>query len=494
MRHILFSAVCATSLFFVPDAQSVEYSITSGSLTSTETNESLDLTGHFDLVSARGIDGIAGYFLRGFDLRTGNDTYLPKIRTEYDGLAPVDILTLANPIFLDDGRFDSFLLRAGGELIDVQEDIVTFRSFEFLMEDSSQSSVVGTLFDASYPVRIQVAGSLFQVDQSYRVRRDGCTQNEPPDTGVIIYTQLTSGASGSLTLIGDGLSEITFIGAEISLVSPSVSIAPLLDGAAGTLPTLEELNIAAPDGADIEFDENGVFSIESTGPITVLGGAFPDLPGLTVIRIISLEQITFVGSFTFPTNTRLELVSSTIELSGTIDNSEVTPPSPCNVITFTGLFPIQPAARTRLATFALSASAADPVEIDVLPGSNRNRIRIDSRRRIRVELLASESLDLRDVDPNSLRLGPAEARPSNRKFGRLNLKWGRSSRSARRLVRAFEVRDLGLAYGDTELCLVAQTYDGRTLLGCDQIDTVPTARRTRPQRAAGTKMNRFLRR
>jgi hypothetical protein len=39
----------------------------------------------------------------------------------------------------------------------------------------------------------------------------------------------------------------------------------------------------------------------------------------------------------------------------------------------------------------------------------------------------------------------------------------------RDLVTYFLVRDAEIAYGDTEICLVARTLDGELLEGCDDI-------------------------
>jgi hypothetical protein len=43
----------------------------------------------------------------------------------------------------------------------------------------------------------------------------------------------------------------------------------------------------------------------------------------------------------------------------------------------------------------------------------------------------------------------------------------------RDLFAAFKLSELGIAYGDTELCLTAATNEGVTLEGCDAIETLP---------------------
>jgi hypothetical protein len=38
------------------------------------------------------------------------------------------------------------------------------------------------------------------------------------------------------------------------------------------------------------------------------------------------------------------------------------------------------------------------------------------------------------------------------------------------LLAFYPLREAGVAYGDTEICLVAQTRDGELLEGCDRLD------------------------
>jgi hypothetical protein len=39
----------------------------------------------------------------------------------------------------------------------------------------------------------------------------------------------------------------------------------------------------------------------------------------------------------------------------------------------------------------------------------------------------------------------------------------------------FDVREAEIAYGDEEVCLVAETRDGEILEGCDAIETLPAS-------------------
>ena len=173
----------------------------------------------------------------------------------------------------------------------------------------------------------------------------------------------------------------------------------------------------------------------------------------------------------------------TIEIPGGVDRPVLTPG--CSAIVFDGLLPIHPAEKIELGTFSITASAATQVEIDVLPRRDRNKLRLGTRQRIWVALLGSEDLDVNDVDPSTLRLGPAEAEPLTRRFGSplsFLMKINRDGERHRDLLTIFDLRKLGVAYGDTELCLSAQTYSGVTLEGCDRIDAKPAQPKRRTKR------------
>jgi hypothetical protein len=93
---------------------------------------------------------------------------------------------------------------------------------------------------------------------------------------------------------------------------------------------------------------------------------------------------------------------------------------------------------------------------------------------VNVVLFGSEEFDVGNVDRDSLRLGPAGAKPIER-FGRAFV-FGRKDLNHdghRDLFAVFQLSELGLAYGDRELCLTAETLGGRVLEGCDEIDTMP---------------------
>jgi hypothetical protein len=275
-------------------------------------------------------------------------------------------------------------------------------------------------------------------------------------------------------------------GAELILLNPesvfgesavATSISLVAAPAVLASPTLEELNISAPDGAEILFDDDGVLTVESDGAITLFG-PLPDIPGLTEVRIVAGGDIVVTEDFEFRPDISLSLrTDAMIDIEG--DLIAPLPREECYVAGLIGLMRLVPAETTVLGTFSITASAATQVEIDVSPGRKSSRLRLGSRDRVRVALRGSDDLDVRDVDPETLRLGRADAQPIAGPRGP-RVKITRVNRERRRdLLTVFDVRELGVAYGDTELCLHAQTYSGVTIEGCDRIDTAPRGRRSR---------------
>jgi hypothetical protein len=234
------------------------------------------------------------------------------------------------------------------------------------------------------------------------------------------------------------------------------------------LPSLDELNIRAPAGAEVTIDADGVLTVRSSGDI-YLEGPIPEIPGVTSIHIVTSGNLIAADDFELPSGVDLELDAG--------DAVEIPPGqvvAPIIPLLCSGLRPIYPAEETELGTFSMIASAADQVvEIDVLPWREPNRLRLGSRQLVPVALFGSENLDVIEVDRSSLRLGPGEGEPMAR-FGRslvfrMDVNWDGHPD----LLALFELRDLGIAFGDTRVCLSAATGGGATIEGCDDIETLP---------------------
>jgi len=511
----------------------LEYSIVEGEFTDAATLETTALTGFVDLALPGTTieDDVTLYSIDDFELELGGQTFVPRGAIEYDGQHPLLFLQVGDQLNFGPNRVAGFYARSGGDLVEISGNEVTFRFFDFVSSDANDSSVSGPLPGLELPRRFHLEGTLRRVDQTFRVSENFCLPvleplPTPPggDGGAIVIRDgnLAIHDFESFDLSGDDTVLFTpsMPGADViarsseggssidgrlirlepgaalfllnpesvfgeSAVAPSASL--LITSATGIAlvaatavlanPTLEELNISAPDGAEILFDDDGVLTVESDGPITLFG-PLPEIPGLTEVRIVAGGDIVVTDGFEFRSDISLSLrTDATIDIEG--DLISQLPPEDCHVAGLIGLMRLVPVETTVLGTFSITASAATQVEIDVSPGNKSSRLRLGSRNRVRVALLGSDDLDVRNVDPETLRLGRADAQPIAGRRGP-RVKITRSNRERRRdLLTVFDVRELGVAYGDTELCLHAQTYSGETIEGCDRIDTAPRGRRSR---------------
>ena len=114
----------------------------------------------------------------------------------------------------------------------------------------------------------------------------------------------------------------------------------------------------------------------------------------------------------------------------------------------------------------IALNGAACVEVDIEPGSRRNRIDPRSRGKIGVAILGSPELDAHDIDPSSLAFGPASA------HRRGSLRFRDTNRDRRRdLVAEFRIRKTGISAGDSRACLVGTVRSGSSFESCDGIST-----------------------
>jgi hypothetical protein len=109
------------------------------------------------------------------------------------------------------------------------------------------------------------------------------------------------------------------------------------------------------------------------------------------------------------------------------------------------------------------------VEIDVRPGSKRNRIKLRSKGVVPVVLYGEEDFAVEDVDVSTLAFGPGEAGVAHRngphfadvdRDGLLDM------------VVHHRVADTGIAAEDLEACLGGETTEGVRFEGCDSVRPV----------------------
>jgi hypothetical protein len=110
-----------------------------------------------------------------------------------------------------------------------------------------------------------------------------------------------------------------------------------------------------------------------------------------------------------------------------------------------------------------------PVAIDVKPGNPGNLVDPFSTGMLPVALLGSATLDVRDVDVETLAFGPAAAEPVRGDAGPALRDVDADGLVD--LVVAFPIQETGIAAGDTEACLSGRVQEGPPLQGCDAIAT-----------------------
>ncbi|MBW2291748.1 MAG: filamentous hemagglutinin N-terminal domain-containing protein [Deltaproteobacteria bacterium] len=540
MRSAIVLLISVGGLLSAADALAQEYTIVEGTFTDATSSEPQVLTGVLTLQDSElsTTESITVYLVDDFEFHLGDQTFLPAPPVEYDGEMPVGFLQIANQLHIEEQELRFFYLRSGGDLIEENEDEVTFRFLDFQPTPSGLSTLRGQILDGLPPSRFDLQGSLIQVDQSFRIVDDSCppgdVQPPPPDGGGIVIDGGDRVIDGGANLIlhsfesfdlstdetaefqlpgddgniitrvtGEGLtsiggelvgepSQLLFVNPEGIVFGDTTLDATLAVASAEGLPSLEELFIRAPDGADVTLSDDGVLTVESSGDI-YLEGSLPEIPGVMVFRIVAGGDIIVANVVEWPSGVSLELIADgAIEIEGDLDPPIITPG--CEIV-FGGLVPVYPAQKIELGTFAIRASAAArPVEIDVVPWSTSNRLRLGTRQRVWVTLFGSDDLDVSDIDRSSLRLGPAAGQPMSYRGGSRKGRpkvyrrdWNRDGYPD--LLAVFKLRRLGVAYGDTELCLTAETQSGVALEGCDSIDASP-ARPRRDRRHGRFKSSR----
>jgi hypothetical protein len=261
-----------------------------------------------------------------------------------------------------------------------------------------------------------------------------------------------------------------------------VDVAPDLDvgtpgfQALSQPPTLEELGITAPDGAEVTLAQ-GEVTVATNGDLFVAGGPI-DIDGLTKLILVAGGGIYVEGDLSLPPGVGLSLqAGAEVVVDGTILPGD--PPGEITVdvepvVVCPGLRALWPPQEREVGRFRLVAAATQAVDVRVK--ARRGRVLPWQQRPLAVAVLGSEDLDVGDVLADSLRLGSgaAEALRTRRRDvdgdGRPDL------------VARFDVSAAGIALGDEEVCLVGALSDGSAIEGCDAIRTWP--RWMRPQAPA----------
>ena len=447
-----------------------------------------------------------------FAFTLGRRELLPRIPVEYEGLVPIAWQELGDAIVLEGEQVESVHVRSGGKLVDESADEMTFRFLELRADASHGGYATGHLGDTDLPRRLVLKGDVYEVRQSFGLPDASCGAPPPGSGGstgggaVITYGRFDVNASGTETVtqrVAARFGRRTFVwqpaeGGSVVLTGRSTGDASSIEGPLSTgghavlspagvqygtagshpvaqaaPPTLEALGIVAPAGAEISLDASGALRIASPGDLLVEHGLLPiEISGLTSVTLSTPGNIVVTGGIHLPEGVSLRIeAGGEVHIDGPVplpgDDVEVGAPGSGGLPDFCdGLAPILPADERRVGSFSLVASAARQVKVDVRLDAKERRIVPGSDQRLRAVISGSRSLDVRDLDLDSLRLGRGEAEPIRSGVRLVGSPEGGRQRA---IATHFSVRDAGIAYGDREVCLTARTRDGELLEGCDEI-------------------------
>jgi uncharacterized repeat protein (TIGR01451 family) len=108
--------------------------------------------------------------------------------------------------------------------------------------------------------------------------------------------------------------------------------------------------------------------------------------------------------------------------------------------------------------------------VDILPGSERNPVRVGRKDVLPVAILGTETFDVRHVDQASLRFGPGGAVPVHKVLAHLE---DVDRDGIVDLLSHYRGDEAGLTDSTIEACVQATFTDGRAFRGCDRVTSVP---------------------
>ena len=529
------------------------YSLDEGSLNIYETGRTSALEGHLEL-SVLGSDP-AGPLqvvqVDSFSLSARGQSFEPIGLLEYGGLpvilpgsgppllpnalVPPNILVSFSRMLLDGDEVEEMRLAAGGDPFDSNADEVTFRFYEFVMDESEHDArgflpmhLSGRRGDddsdehdddeeehegnaAGLPGEIEVEGQLFVWDGTYAIlSADACREQRPvlrpgpPDGGGVIIRQdpgeLEIGLppqtrphpppdGGAVVIIGGGGGDL-----EISLPPES---RPLSDAGRGlrfnafglirspdfvdgpidvfefvdlfAVPSLEDLQMEAPLGAEVSFDDAGVLTVTTSGDL-FWTGAIGDVPGLTHLEV-NAANIYLAGGLSLPSDVTVSLVATDQLVIGTPPGEGGPPSPPPDGLENGCLLATSLSERRVVGDFEFEAVRVRPVEVEVIRGEARR----GEGRGAWAVVFGSDSLDVRDIRRSSLEVRSGSGPIEERRRGRRPRLRDWNDDGERDLVVRLRSGRRGSPEMTGEVCLSARLRDGSRIHGCDAME--PRARR-----------------
>ncbi len=475
----LFVIGLALALIMHPSAWADTYSLVEGSLSLDETGRTDDLKGlmHLSVLGSLPGDPLQVVRVHSFYLDAGEDTFEPAGLPQYGDLPVIgpgpggvffpNFLLPSSRILLEDGDVEEMLLTAGGEPFDSDSDQVTFRFHDFVVDDSEHASrgflpmnLPGRHDDddheseeeeeseehegedddehdahrhhddedevdeAGLPGELEAEGRLFAWERTYAIlTAEECRGQsplppfEPPEGGAVIIGLETSVPFLSRPFLDTGR-PLGLVWMPLVLVSPDfidgpIDIFDFVDPSA--TPSLAQLQMEAPQGADMSFDASGILIVSTDGDL-YWSGALGDVPGLTHLEIYA-ANIYVTGEILLPLDTTLSLNAIDQLVIGS-PPGDIGPPSPPPDGLEEGcLLALYQSAPREIGSFELKAVRDRGVEIEADRSETRRgrHGRRGKGRGARAAGFGSESLAVRDIRRDSLPVR-ADAEPSEGRF------------------------------------------------------------------------------
>lgn len=194
-RSVRAIAVLIFTLAAAP-AGATEYRITRGEVLESATGARQDLEGWLDLVPLPPIPRlpeIDTFLAEEFALAAGDLGLRPAPPVEFEGLVPILYVRLGDVLQREGRGVIFFRLRAGGDLVAVDDQTVTFRFHELRGESGATRGQPGS---DQLPTGFRVEGTLVEIEETFVVYREPCGSGFPP--GPIRFPREPIGGGGAV--------------------------------------------------------------------------------------------------------------------------------------------------------------------------------------------------------------------------------------------------------------------------------------------------------
>ena len=256
-------------------------------------------------------------------------------------------------------------------------------------------------------------------------------------------------------------------------VDSPVGISELVAPAA--VPSLEHLQMEAPLGAEVSFDDAGVLTVTTLGDL-FWTGALSDVPGLTHLEV-NAANIHVAGELSLPPGVTISLVAVDQVVIGTPPGEGGPLPPPPGGLENGCLLAASLSERRAMGEFEFEAVRVRSVDVEVARGETRR----GEGRGAWAVVFGSDSLDVRDIRRSSLEVRAESGPIEERRRGRRPRLQDWNNDGDRDLVVRLRSGRRGSPEMAGEVCLSARLRDGSRIRGCDALEPRAPRVRTSPR-------------